>query len=106
MNRTCLFLFVLLFGWNTCLAQFNLASSFSYEHTSTINHSSEGRKVVTDINKNIYTLIDNQQWAGVPQGAALIHGVSPHTDPVPYPGRDAFGNGANLFSSTDTLLYP
>ena len=59
MNKTCLILFVLLFiGWNGTQAQFSQVSLNSYSHTSTINYSAEGRKVVTDINKNIYTLVD------------------------------------------------
>ncbi len=54
---------------------------------------------------NIYTLIDNQNW-GTTESEALIHGLSPHMDPPPYPGQDAFGQGANSFASTDTLIYP
>jgi prepilin-type N-terminal cleavage/methylation domain-containing protein len=53
---------------------------------------------------NIYTLM-RDEWA-VPYGR--IHGDSPHQSsaPNPYPGKEAFGQGANLYASTDSLIYP
>lgn len=69
-------------------------------------HASFNRTPAVGIDQdNIYTLIDSQQWGSV-DGSALIHGLSPHIDPIPYPGMDAFGQGANNFASTDTLIYP
>lgn len=55
---------------------------------------------------NIYTLMTDE-WDEF--GFNLIHGESPHfatAAEFPYPGQGAFGNGPNLFSSTDTLIYP
>lgn len=55
---------------------------------------------------NIYTLMTSE-WD--PDGFNLIHGESPHFATVaayPYPGQGAFGDGPNLFSSTDSLIYP
>jgi prepilin-type N-terminal cleavage/methylation domain-containing protein/prepilin-type processing-associated H-X9-DG protein len=71
-------------------------------------HASFQRTPAVGIDQdNIYTTIDGDQWGTqIPKGAALIHGFTPHTSPIPHPGRDAFGNGSNLFSSTDSLLYP
>lgn len=53
---------------------------------------------------NIYTLMTSG-WDEM--GFNLIHGESPHFATVaefPYPGQDVFG--ADLFSSTDSLIYP
>lgn len=71
-------------------------------------HTSFHRKPTAGIDHdNIYTIISGTRWATVdPEGAALIYGWPPWTVPIPYPGRDAFGNGPNLYSSTDTLIYP
>ena len=54
---------------------------------------------------NIYTLMTND-W-GSTIGKNRIHGDTPQeaSDP-PYPGQDAFGNGAGKYSSTDSLIYP
>jgi len=60
-------------------------------------------------NDNIYTLMDKDWATNTPQGKNRIHGWSPHESPTggwPYPGQNAFGNGANLFASTDSLIYP
>jgi prepilin-type N-terminal cleavage/methylation domain-containing protein/prepilin-type processing-associated H-X9-DG protein len=57
-------------------------------------------------NDNIYTLMDNA-WNNS-FGENRIHGFTPHESgpPNPYPGQDAFGTGANKYSSTDSLIYP
>lgn len=53
---------------------------------------------------NVYTLMRNE-W-NEPYGR--IHGDSPHQSAAtnPYPGKEAFGQGANLYASTDSLIYP
>ena len=57
-------------------------------------------------NDNVYTVM-TEEW-GTAQGFNRIHGDTVHTSPItfPYPGQDAYGQGANMFASTDTLLYP
>ena len=57
-------------------------------------------------NDNIYTLMTDE-W-GYVQGFNRIHGDTPHISPMPnpYPGQEAFGQGPNMFASTDTLIYP
>jgi len=57
-------------------------------------------------NDNIYTLMTDH-W-GEPNAGNRIHGYTVHDSPeqYPYPGQNAFGWGPNMFSSTDTLLYP
>lgn len=59
-------------------------------------------------NDNIYTLMTDEWATNVPQGKNRIHGDTVHTSatPWPYPGQDAFGRGANLFASTDSLIFP
>ncbi len=70
-------------------------------------HASFNRTPAVGIDQdNIYTIIDGGSWGTGVEGAALIHGLSPHSDPIPYPGQDAFGTGAGFHSSTDTLIYP
>lgn len=55
---------------------------------------------------NIYTVIDFN-WTSSLDGENLIHGNQPgYLQPPPYPGQDAFGTGANDYSSTDSLIYP
>ena len=56
-------------------------------------------------NDNIYTLMDDE-WAN---NFGRIHGNTPHEAPTqgePYPGQDAFGQGAGRYASTDSLIYP
>jgi prepilin-type N-terminal cleavage/methylation domain-containing protein/prepilin-type processing-associated H-X9-DG protein len=56
-------------------------------------------------NDNIYTLMENN-W-GDSRGLNRIHGLSPYEGVNnPYPGQNAYGNGANKFASTDSLIYP
>ena len=56
-------------------------------------------------NDNIYTLM-TIAW-GTREGYNRIHGDTPCEAPSPpYPGQNAFGNGPNRFSATDTLIYP
>lgn len=59
-------------------------------------------------NDNIYTLMTNDWAVANPQGKNRIHGENVHAAAGgwPYPGQDAFGTGANLFASTDSLIYP
>lgn len=53
---------------------------------------------------NIYTLM-TVNWDIT--GYNRIHGETPQEAPKPpYPGQDAFGSGAGLYSSTDSLIYP
>jgi hypothetical protein len=55
---------------------------------------------------NIYTVIFDQ-WNGLPYNR--IHGDSPYTSATggpPYPGQNAFGNGAGKYATTDSLIYP
>jgi hypothetical protein len=54
---------------------------------------------------NIYTLMIDE-WGILPSNR--IHGDSPHRSayPRPYPGQGAFGQCANCFSTTDSLIYP
>jgi len=69
-------------------------------------HASFARLPATGIDgDNIYTAM-NDQW-GDPIGKNRIHGDTPHAvQPPPYPGQGAFGQGANFYSSTDSLIYP
>ncbi len=55
---------------------------------------------------NIYTKM-TEMW-GTAQGYNRIHGESPHETPeqYPYPGQNVYGDGAIMFASTDTLIYP
>ncbi len=59
-------------------------------------------------NDNIYTQM-TEKWQD-PNSQNRIWGYKPHespdTPPGPYPGQNAYGEGANMFSSTDTLIYP
>ncbi len=56
-------------------------------------------------NDNIYTVITSQ-WQD-PTRRNIIHGETVHQAPLPpYPGMDAFFDGANGHASTDSLLYP
>ncbi|UCC29111.1 MAG: hypothetical protein JSU86_13020 [Phycisphaerales bacterium] len=57
-------------------------------------------------NDNIYTVM-TEEW-GTLQGFNRIHGDTVHTSPItyPYPGQNVFGQGPNMFASTDTLIYP
>jgi prepilin-type N-terminal cleavage/methylation domain-containing protein/prepilin-type processing-associated H-X9-DG protein len=54
---------------------------------------------------NIYTVMTDD-WGAL--GSNRYHGDSPHVSAAtnPYPGKEAFGAGANQYSSTDTLIYP
>ncbi|UCC29709.1 MAG: prepilin-type N-terminal cleavage/methylation domain-containing protein [Phycisphaerales bacterium] len=70
-------------------------------------HASFNRTPAVGIdNDNIYTVM-TEEW-GTAQGFNRIHGDTVHTSPItyPYPGQDAYGQGANMFASTDTLIYP
>ncbi len=70
-------------------------------------HASFQRRPAVGIDSdNIYTLMTDI-WND-PIGGNRIHGDTPHISsaPNPYPGQDAFGQGANRYSSTDTLIYP
>jgi prepilin-type N-terminal cleavage/methylation domain-containing protein/prepilin-type processing-associated H-X9-DG protein len=55
-------------------------------------------------NDNIYTVMENE-WNALPYNR--IHGLTPtyYSDGM-YPGQNAFGNGAGMHSSTDSLIYP
>lgn len=56
-------------------------------------------------NDNIYTVMENT-WT---DNKGRIHGNNPWEAPTqgePYPGQDAFGQGAGNHSSTDSLIYP
>ena len=56
---------------------------------------------------NIYTLMTER--FDDPEHKNLIHGDTIHlsaTDGPPYPGMNAFGQGAGDYSSTDSLIYP
>jgi len=56
-------------------------------------------------NDNIYTVIEFD-W-GDPELTNVIHGIIPGRDqPPPYPGQNAFGQDANDYASTDSLIYP
>lgn len=57
-------------------------------------------------NDNVFTLMTDS-W-GDPNAANRIHGYTVHDSPeqYPYPGQNVFGVGPNMFSSTDTLIYP
>jgi prepilin-type N-terminal cleavage/methylation domain-containing protein len=68
-------------------------------------HASFGRNPLMGIDSdNIYTVMTNE-W-----GIKLdnrIHGDTPQqASKPPYPGQNSFGNGANKYSSTDSLIYP
>jgi prepilin-type N-terminal cleavage/methylation domain-containing protein/prepilin-type processing-associated H-X9-DG protein len=70
-------------------------------------HASFNRTPVVGIdNDNIYTVMTDE-W-GSAQGYNRIHGDTPHLtpNPNPYPGQDVYGQGANMFASTDTVIYP
>jgi len=69
-------------------------------------HSSFQRTPAVGVdNDNIYTLIVNDQWQD-PQHKNIIHGDTVWNQYNPYPGQNAFGNGANKYASTDSLIYP
>ena len=73
-------------------------------------HSSFQRTPAVGIdNDNIYTLMGSDWGAAGIQGFNRIHGENPHesaTGGDPYAGQNVFGDGAGMYSSTDTLIYP
>lgn len=56
-------------------------------------------------NDNIYTLM-RDEWGVLPSNR--IHGEPPQLAAQinPYPGQEAFGQCANCYSTTDSLIYP
>jgi prepilin-type N-terminal cleavage/methylation domain-containing protein/prepilin-type processing-associated H-X9-DG protein len=68
-------------------------------------HASFHRTPVIGIDSdNIFTVMEDD-WGVLAFGR--IHGLAPFEFSIPpYPGMDAFGGGDNLYSSTDTLIYP
>lgn len=70
-------------------------------------HASFNRLPAVGIdNDNIYTLIGPE--FGTSKHTNIIHGYTVWTssDPNPYPGQNAFGQGPNKYASTDSLIYP
>ena len=70
-------------------------------------HASFNRLPAVGIdNDNIYTVMTND-WQN-PLGLNRIHGDTVWVSPAdnPYPGQNAFGQGANKYASTDSLIYP
>lgn len=57
-------------------------------------------------NDNIYTVIDGEGWDSSTFNRSAGDTVWLAPEEYPYPGQDAFGTGANAYSSTDTLIYP